>query len=156
MRTGLIAFIAMLGSLSAAPEKDKGTAVKLDKFTAIAPADWKSEKPANRLRSHQFQLPGFKDNKGAELVIFPDVGTFEKESPRWKGRFQVPDGKTIDDISKTERFKVGKADVALWDVTGTWIYKERPFDPKSKEEIRPNSRVIFHLKEFMDWLKAFK
>ena len=32
--------------------------------------------------------------------------------------------------------------VALLDMEGTWLYKERPFDPKSKQETRPNSRVI--------------
>jgi hypothetical protein len=62
---------------------------------------------------------------------------------------------------------------------GTWLYKERPFDPKSKQEARPDSRVISvifntedgnylirlagpkatvdkHAKAFFDWIKAFK
>lgn len=180
MRTALIfACAAAACTLATADEKTKGTPVKLDKLTSIAPAEWKVEKPANRLRSHQFRLAGGKDAADAELAIFPDVGTFEKELPRWKPRFDVPEGKTIDDISKTERFKAGAAEVAIFDVTGTWRYKERPFDPKSKEEVRPNSRVVFvivatpdsnhhvrlsgpastvnaHHKAFMQWLKAFK
>src|SRR5262245_27019814 len=128
MRTTQIVMCVLTAcSPAAADEKAKGTPVKLDKLTSVAPPEWKAEKPANRLRSHQFRLPGVKDAKDAELAIFPDVGTFEKELPRWKERFDPPEGKTIGDISKTERFKAGAAEIAVFDVTGTWRFKERPF-----------------------------
>jgi len=35
------------------------------------------------------------------------------------------------------------ATVDVLDVSGTWKYRERPFDPKSKEEIRDDYRVIW-------------
>ena len=39
---------------------DKPVKVKLGKFSAEAPAEWKTEKVANRLRSFQFKLVGEK------------------------------------------------------------------------------------------------
>src|SRR5258708_718947 len=67
----------------------------------------------------------------------------ERTLARYKEHFVAPEGKTVDDIAKTAKIEVGKAKVNILDVQGTWIYKERPFDPKSKTEQRPNSRVIF-------------
>jgi hypothetical protein len=161
----------------------KGNEVKLDKLSSTTPADWKSEKPNNRLRSYQFRIPGAKDaktNQDAEVFIFPDLTkTVDENFARYKEMFVPPDGKTVDDIAKTSRLEVGKAKVAILDMEGTWLYKERPFDPKSKQENRPDSRVISvifttddgnylirlsgpastvsqHAKAFFDWIKAFK
>ena len=44
---------------------DKTVKVKLGKLSAEAPAEWKSEKVANRLRSYQFKLPGKKGGPGS-------------------------------------------------------------------------------------------
>ena len=161
-------------------EEPKGVVVKLDKLTSTAPADWMTEKPVNRLRSHQFRIPGVKDAKDGELYIFPDLtNTVEANFARYKEMFVAPEGKTLDDLAKVEKFTVGNAKVAVLDMEGTWLYKERPFDPKSKQEIRPNSRVIsviftcddgnylirlsgpsatvnHHYKGFIDWIKGFK
>lgn len=172
----LLAFVNAANSA----DEPKGTVVKLDKFTSTTPADWKSEKPINRLRSHQFRLPAAKDSTDAEIYIFPDLTrTVEENFSRYKDQFVPPEGKKVDDIAKTAMIDVGKAKVNILDVTGTWLYKERPFDPKSKQEERANSRVIFvifttedgnylirlsgtsatvtqHAKPFYDWIKAFK
>jgi hypothetical protein len=158
----------------------KGTVVKLDKLSSTTPAEWKSEKPANRLRSHQFRLPGAKDAKDAEIFIFPDLTkTVDENFARYKELVLPPEGKTVDDITKVVKFEVGKAKVAVLDMEGTWLYKERPFDPKSKQEMRPNSRVVSvivttddgnylirlsgpaptvaaHFDGFMKWIKGFK
>jgi hypothetical protein len=161
----------------------KGTEVKLDKLSSTTPADWKSEKPNNRLRSHQFRLAGTKDAKvvqDAEIFIFSDLTkTVDENFARYKEMFVPPEGKTVDDIAKITRFEVGKAKVAVLDMEGVWQYKERPFDPKSKQEDRPDSRVISvifttddgnylirlsgpaptvtqHAKAFFDWIKEFK
>ena len=161
-------------------EPKAGTVVKLDKLKSATPENWKSEKPFNRLRTHQFRIPGPKGAKDAELAILPDVkGTVEQNHARWKDQFVPPDGKTVDDLAKTSKFMVGKAKVDVLDMRGTWVFKERPFDPKSREEVRPDSRVLFvifdtgdenfHIRlagpaatvdpqyqAFMDWLKNFK
>jgi hypothetical protein len=169
-----------IGQRTRAADEPKGTVVKLDKVSSTTPADWKSEKPANRLRSHQFRLPAAKDSKDAEIFIFPDLTkTVEENFTRYKDLFVAPQGKTLDDIAKVAKMEVGTAKVAVLDMEGTWLYKERPFDPKSKQEERPNSRVISiifttddgnylirlsgpkatidrHAKAFFDWIKAFK
>jgi len=181
--TFLTACCLVIGLLSPQVRADdpKGAVVKLDKLASTTPADWKSEKPINRLRSHQFRLPAsMKDAKDAEVYIFPDLTkTVDENFTRYKDMFVPPDGKTVNDIAKVANIQVGTAKVAILDMEGTWLYKERPFDPKSKLEERPNSRVISvifttddgnylirlsgpkstvtqHAKAFFDWIKAFK
>jgi len=161
-------------------EEPKGIVVKFDSLTSLTPADWKSEKPSNRLRSYQFRLPGLKGEKDAEIYIFPDlINTVNDNFTRYKADFQAPEGMTVDDFAKTATIEVGKAKVSILDITGTWLYKDRPFDKASKVEPRPDSRVISaifhtddgnylirvsgpaptvtaHAKAFYDWIKAFK
>ena len=174
----LAAGFAMVGFATAADEKP--VVVKLNKLSAAVPAGWKSEKPANRLRTYQFKLPGAKDNPPAELTIMNESrpGT-EKTFPAWKRTFVPPEGKTADDISKTYTWKVAGATVHVLDMTGTWKFKERPFDPKSKEMLLDNWRVLWavveekdeahhfrlsgpeptvtaHAKAFEAWVKSFK
>src|SRR4051794_31952221 len=68
------------------PPPAAGTEVTLDGMKAVAPANWKAEKPANRLRSYQFKLPrAAGDTEDAELFIMPDIqGTAEQNFARWK------------------------------------------------------------------------
>src|SRR5438309_1378919 len=101
---------------------DKGTAVKVNKMTATAPADGKSEKPANRLRSYQFKLPG-AGRGDAEVAIFPESQPdTDKTFPRWKATMIPPEGKTIDDVSKVTKLDVPGATVTVLDMAGTWKY----------------------------------
>lgn len=119
--------------------------VKFGKLSAEVPTGWKSEKPANRLRSHQFRLPsGAEGLADAELYAMPQSDPNpDKSFPRWKASFVPSDGKTLDDVSKVSKFEVNGATVHLLDVSGTWKYRERPFDPKSKEERRPDYRAVW-------------
>lgn len=124
----------------------KPTVVKLGKLSATAPAEWASEKPSNRLRSHQFKLPGEKGGPGdAEVIVMPESDPkADKVFPRWKAQFVPPEGKTVDDISKVKKLDgVKGATIDVLDVTGTWKYKERPFDPKSKEELKDDYRTVW-------------
>jgi len=119
--------------------------VKLGPLTAEPPKDWIAGKPANRLRSHQFTLKsaeeGFAD---AEVIVYPESKPDpEKVFPAWKSQFVVPEGKTTDDISKISKFDAGGATVHLLELRGTWKYRERPNDPKSKEETRDDHRVVW-------------
>ena len=93
--------------------------------------------------------------------------------------FIAPEGKKLDDVAKVTEINVGGADVHYLDVMGTYKYKERPFDPNSKEERRIGSRLVgvvfegekntYHIrmvgyaatiehykKGFDEWLKGFK
>jgi len=160
---------------------DKPVPVKFSGLSGDPPAAWKSEKPANLLRSHQFKLPSADKNYAdAELYVMKDTDDkVEKNFDTWKGQYTPPDGKKAEDVTKTSEFKIGEVKVHVLDVTGTWKFKERPFDPKSKEEIRPEYRTIWvivvskndnsfirlsgpqgvvdkYYPEFEKWLKALK
>jgi hypothetical protein len=123
--------------------------VKLAKLSATAPANWKKEKPANLLRKYQFKLPGAKDHPEAELTIMGESKPgVDKNFPGWKASFEAPEGKTVDDISKTAKWDVPGATVNVLDITGTWKYKERPLDTKVK--LLDDWRVIWVIVEEKD------
>ena len=161
-------------------DEGKGTEVDLGGLHSRAPASWKEEEPANRMRYVQFRLPKVKDDpRDAEVVIFNLGGSAKDNVARWKTQFVPPEGKTLDDVAKVTEMKVGGADVTYLDIHGTYKFKERPFDPQAKEEKLPDYRmlgVIFetpnkqyqirvvgpaatveHYKDgFDEWLKGFK
>jgi hypothetical protein len=128
-----------------AADDPKGTPVTFGKLSATAPVEWRVEKPSNRLRSHQFKLPSpDKDFADAEVIILPQGRPDpEKVFPDWKKQFTPPDGKTLDEVAKTDKWTAGTATIHLLDVTGTWNFKERPNDPKSKLEVRPEYRSVW-------------
>ena len=165
--------------------KAGGETVELGGLKSKTPEAWKSQKPSNKLRLYQFAVPKVEgDKEDAELVVFffgaGGGGSTDDNLKRWKGQFIAPEGKTIDDASKVEKFKVGKeADVVYLDISGTFKYKNPPFDPKAKEERKENFRrfgVIFDTDKgayfitltgpaktmakskdaFDGWIKAFK
>ena len=119
----------------------------------------------------------------AELVIFffgeGSGGSKDDNIKRWKDTFVPPQGKSIDDASKVETFKVGKADVTYLDIQGTFLSKNPPFDPNAKTERKADYRrfgIFFacdggpyfitltgpaktleqNKKAFDEWLKNFK
>ena len=174
-------FVTLLLAASFAAAEDKGIPVKLCGLAGVAPATWKSEKPANRLRSYQFKLPsGDKDYADAEVAIFPESSPDNaKNFARWKDTFVPADGMTIDQAAKTGKLEIGKITAATLDVSGTWKFKERPQDPKSKEMLLADHRAIWvvietpdetthvrlsgpamvvekHKKDFDAWLKSLK
>jgi hypothetical protein len=180
----LIASIMILTNLVAHADDKKSTVVEIDGLKSATPADWKPEEVTRQFRIHQFRIPHVADDKtDAELVIFffgpGGGGSADANVKRWKSMFVPPEGKKIDDVAKVETFKIGDVQVTYLDVQGTYKFKERPFDPASKEELRPDHRLLgvvfespqgpyfFRLvgpsktvaqnkKAFEDWLKAFK
>ncbi len=146
-----LAFLSLVGLALAASARgdDKPVVVKLVNLSAAAPADWKSEKPANTLRKYQFKLPGAKDHPDAELTVMGEsLPGAAKNFPKWKATFVAPEGKTTDDISKTATWDVPGATVNVLDVSGTWKYKEKPVD--KKETLLDDWRVIWVIVEEKD------
>jgi hypothetical protein len=141
---GLVVIAAgVLLVLSVARADDPPVVVKVGGLKATAPAEWKSEKPKYTLRSYQFKLPG-KAGMDAELTVYPESNADPAKSfPRWKATFEVPEGKTIDDISKVSTLEVSGAKVTILDISGTWRFKEAPQDPKSKLMILEDYRVVW-------------
>ena len=143
MRTCAVA-ILLLVTASAAAQAPKP--VKLGPLSATPPADWKAEKPANLLRSAQFKLPADDDTlAAAEVAVFGEASPKVAEKfTEWRGTFVLAAGQIAGDLGTVETFKLPQATAAhTLDVTGTWRYRERPRDPKSKEELRPDARVVW-------------
>ena len=107
MRT-LPAAAAVLFAALAVAADPAPVVVKFGKLSAEVPKDWKSEKPNNRLRSHQFRLPsGTEGVADAELYVMPESNPDpDKSFPRWKASFVPPDGKELDDVAKVSKFQV--------------------------------------------------
>jgi hypothetical protein len=162
-------------------DKGKGVVVTLDGLKSQAPASWKEEAPANRMRFMQFVLPKKGDDKDdAQLIIFKGLGGDSKANiARWKAQFVPPDGKKLDDIAKVEEIKIGGHAATYLDVQGTYKFNPQPFNPKSKTKNKPDYRMlaihfegpkdVYHIKltgpaktidaykkGFDEWLKNFK
>jgi len=157
--------------------------VELDGLKSATPSSWKASE-ATKFRYYQATLPkAGSDANDAELVVFffgpGGGGGVEENVKRWKGMFKAPEGKTIDEVSKVEKFDMGKVPVTYLDVKGTYMFKSAPFNPNAKAEARPGSRmlaVVFespngpyfirvtgpegtvekHKKDFDSWLKNSK
>jgi hypothetical protein len=180
----MLTSVALAAYAVSAGSAGEGKVVDLDGLKSRAPANWKSEKPANKFRAYQFVVPRADgDKEDAELVIFyfdkGGGGGVDENIRRWKGFFQPPEGKTLDEVSKVEKFKVGAVPVTYLDVRGTFLSKTPPFDPNAKTVRKPDFRrfgVIFESKDgpyfitltgpaktlekqkpaFDGWLKGFK
>jgi hypothetical protein len=182
---GLVAAGAWcLTDVGARAGENKGAEVKLGNLNSKAPASWKQEKTSNRMRAYQFRVPGPEGGKeDAQLVIFyfgqGGAGTAADNVKRWKGMFEPPTGKTIDDVAHVKELKVGGKAATYADIEGTYLEKFPPFDPNAKVTRKPNYRrlglilptedgpyfitltgpartVAQNQKGFDEWLKAFK
>jgi hypothetical protein len=188
----LAAAVVAIGFWSADPgagqekssEKGKGTLVKLDGVESRTPADWHEEKPNSSMRLYQFRLSPIGDDKDqAEVTIFyfgPGQGGSAADNvKRWKGFFVPPEGKTINEVSKVQKLKVGEIAATYLDIHGTYSFKFPPFSPNAKTTLRPNYRMLgivfeakqgpyfirmvgpehtvaYYQKGFDEWLKGFK
>lgn len=182
---GVIAADLVLGATPVqAQESRSGTIVTLDGLKSQTPADWVEEPTTSQLRWKQFRLPVVGNDKdNAELIIFffgtGSGGSADDNIKRWKDMFVPPEKKTIDDVAKVEKHKVGDVNVTYVDVNGTYKFRAQPANPNSATMLRPNYRllgVVFespkgpyfmrlvgpadtvghHKKGFDSWLKAFK
>jgi hypothetical protein len=179
---GLCLAIGFCGSWNDAKAEEKtGPVIEFDGLKSAAPAAWKEEKPASKMRYKQFRLPKIGDDKAdAELLIFRGLtGSAKENVQRWKNQFQPPAGKKIDDVAKVTELKISGAEATLLDIMGSYLFKTRPFDADEKPEVRADYRMlavqfeatktIYHIKlvgpaktvehyqkGFDEWLKAFK
>lgn len=148
-RMGSAWLLGLLGTATLAAGEGNGTEVVLGKLKTTAPAAWTIKKGIPfRTRLYTFDLPKAKgDEKSAELqVIFFGAGSgggLEENFKRWKGMFQPPKGKSIEDVAKLEKFKVGgDTEVIVLDIQGTYLDKFPPFAPSAKTIPRANYRRV--------------
>ena len=88
-----------------------------------APKEWENQPPKSSMRVAQWVIPG--PGGDAELVVtrFPGGGGgIEANVERWKGQFQPPEGKTIDDVTQVKTMEgKGGLKTTLVDVTGRFV-----------------------------------
>jgi gluconolactonase len=149
--------LAGLAVVLAGPARadDKGVIVNFSGLKSRAPANWKEETPANKMRFAQFSLPKVKgDSEDGELVIFKGLGGSAKQNiERWKGLFTPPAGKKIDDVAKVKEITVGgnANEGSYLDISGTYKFNPMPFNPRSKTVNRPGYRMLaLHLSVKID------
>ena len=138
--------LSLPGSLLA--EDDKPLQVKAGDITLTVPANWKSTKPANRLRLAQFTIPAVGGDKDpAELVISffgGGGGGVDDNLRRWINQFQRAKRvvKTLEGRSKQGAY-------VLADIKGTY---NKPIGPPVQGQTKPTpgSRmvaVILHVED---------
>lgn len=181
----LAGFLALPGLACKADDKKeekKGTVVTLDGLSSRTPADWEEIKTTRPFRFKEFKVPRVKDEeRDAELIIFHfgegGGGSVKDNMKRWKDMFQPPAGKSIDDATKVEEFKVGAVPVTYVDINGTYLFKVSPMAEKAEPRPKHRMLVVFfdsdkgpyfirlvgpektiaqHKKGFDEWIKGFK
>jgi hypothetical protein len=164
-----------------AAEDSRGTDVTIDGLHSRTPSNWVDQKSANPMRVYQFRVPRAEgDSADAEVTIFyfrGQGGSAQANIERWKGMFVAPDGKSIDDVTHIDRFKVGDVEATYVDIQGTYKFKARPMDTQAELKpdyrmlavvfeskkgpyyfrmVGPNKTVTQHKRGFEDWVKGFK
>ena len=160
---------------------------ELDGLKSKMPDGWKVEEATNKMRVLQAKLAKADgDAEDADLVVFyfgkGGGGGVKENFKRWQDQFEAPEGKKIDDVSKTSEFKINgdKVKVDYLSIEGgTYKFKAQPFNPNSpvteKKDYRllgaildtengpffirvtgPAKSVEKHRKSFEEWVKAFK
>jgi len=103
------------------------TDAELAELTVPVPKEWEKETPSSSMRLAQWTIPG--PGGDAELVVFRfpgGAGGVQANVDRWKGQFQPPEGKTIDDVTTVEEMKAGDLEVTLVDVQGRYVAAMQP------------------------------
>ena len=100
-----------------ADAKQAAREVTAEGLTLRIPKTWKQQKPTNRLRLAQFEVPGPSDEHGsAELSVFHfAVSSPQSNIARWKAAFQ-PKGRTTKVLSG----KFHSGTYVLADITGIY------------------------------------
>jgi hypothetical protein len=139
MRRFFLGVVVALGVLSVARAD-----IKVDGMTSKAPTGWVEESPSNRMRMGQYRVPKVKGDKDdGEVVIFKDLGGgVPANVKRWKEQFLPPTGKTIDDVTKVEKIKIGGNEATQVTIEGTFLYSPAPFAAPAKKERRPDYKMI--------------
>lgn len=105
----------------------KRRAEKADELAFEVPEEWETQKVGSPMRKAQFVVPG--PGGDAEMVVFRfagGAGGVDANIARWKGQFQAPEGKTIDDITGKRDFEANGLKVTMIDITGHYKAPDRP------------------------------
>jgi hypothetical protein len=156
--------------------------VEIAGMKSKTPDSWKEERTTSEMRLAQFKVPKADgDSEDAELIIFyfkGGSGSAEQNMARQLAKFKPAEGKEKVE-AKVDKIKVGKIEAPIQDITGTYLKKDRPFDPAAKAVEKTNFRQLYvplvtdngdyyptlvgpaktiekHKKDFEEFLKNFK
>ncbi|MBL8796434.1 MAG: hypothetical protein JNM56_21220 [Planctomycetia bacterium] len=156
-----------------------GPTVEIEGLKSQVFEHWKEQKAA-KPNTYAFLLPidVKSDKDAAEMVVYPAEGTKEEIVAALKKSFEPPSfAKSIDEVTRSESFKAGKADVTAIYTQGTFLKQEGDsagkvtkvenqrmrayvFDVGGKKYVvritGPFKSVGFHLPDSDAWAKAFK
>jgi hypothetical protein len=91
------------------------------------PKEWEKGAPSGTMRVAQWVLPG--PGGDGELVVYRfagGAGGVEANIERWKGQFQPPEGKTIDDMTKVEKLDANGLKLTHVDIAGRFVAAVMP------------------------------
>ena len=129
----LLLAVAVCSQQTLFAEDAKPMKVKVGDLTLTVPANWKSAKPANRLRLAQFTIPPVGgDKEAAELVISffgGSGGGVDANLSRWINQFQAK-GRRVRTVEGTS--KLGP--YVLADLKGTF---NKPVGPPVQRQTKP-------------------
>lgn len=113
-----------------------------DAFLKEAPKEWGKEDPGEGMRAAQFRLPRAEgDEADGVVTIFKGLGgSAEANIERWKGQFQPPEGKKIDDIATVRQITVRGVPALYLDVQGT--FDSSPPAMRGHGEKKENQRML--------------
>lgn len=114
---------------------------KIAELSLAVPKEWEKGQASSPMRMAQYTLPG--PGGDAELVVYRfkgGAGGVDENVARWKGQFQPPEGKSIDDVSKVETVDVGDLKVTMVDISGHFVAAVRPGAPAKHDE--PDYRML--------------
>ena len=151
--------------------------VEMAGMKSKVPDTWKQEAPTSTMRLTQFKLPKAEgDPEDAQLIIFYFKGgsgsaedNLKRQLAKFAGKPEV----------KLDKIKIGTHEAPYQDVTGTYMAKDRPFDPAAKVTEKKDYRQLYvplvtdqgdfyptligpaktvekHKKTFEEFLKNFK
>lgn len=117
--------------------------VDLAGLKSKAPAAWKDQKPENNMQKYRFKIDkAAGDPEDSEMIVYffgkGQGGSVEENLKRWKGQFKDP----AAEKSKTDKFKVGDAQITYLDIAGTLVLRVPQFDPNGKIVEKPDFRGL--------------
>lgn len=141
MRTLLTISLATFMLLSLRANAADTFSVAEGKLTFAAPEGWVKKEPRSRIIEVEYEVPAVKgDEAPGRLTVMGAGGAIDANIERWVGQFEQPGGEATK--AKTEKLKVGDAEVHLVDLSGT--YKDAPAGPFAggKTVLRENYRML--------------
>lgn len=138
---GVLAFLSEPAVANADEKKEPDAQqVKIDDLTLSIPAAWKQERPSNRLRTAQFQIPpATDDDEPVELAVYHFAGGgggVAANIKRWIGQFQQKGRK-----AKVTKGASSQGPYVFVDISGTW---NQPVGPPvlGKTKPLPDARLL--------------